>query len=101
MVKEYQRRRDYAVKAINEIPGLHCECPKGAFYMLETAISASSLSTSSDSTPPVGLLGVMMTMARVLGVIFALTSSNFGLMELRQAIADKLKRENNIEYTVV
>ena len=33
MVKEYQRRRDYAVKAINAIPGLSCKCPKGAFYI--------------------------------------------------------------------
>lgn len=33
MVAEYQRRRDYAVKAINEIPGLSCRCPKGAFYI--------------------------------------------------------------------
>lgn len=33
MVKEYQRRRDYAVKAINAIPGLSCQCPKGAFYI--------------------------------------------------------------------
>ncbi|SCI34961.1 Aspartate aminotransferase [uncultured Clostridium sp.] len=33
MVVEYQRRRDYAVKAINEIPGLSCRCPKGAFYI--------------------------------------------------------------------
>ena len=33
MVKEYCRRRDYAVKAINEIPGLSCVCPKGAFYI--------------------------------------------------------------------
>ncbi len=33
MVKEYKRRRDYAVKAINEIEGLSCQCPKGAFYI--------------------------------------------------------------------
>lgn len=33
MVKEYKRRRDYAVKAINEIDGLSCLCPKGAFYI--------------------------------------------------------------------
>ncbi len=33
MVKEYQRRRDYAVKAINEIDGLSCLPPKGAFYI--------------------------------------------------------------------
>ena len=33
MVEEYQRRRDYAVKAINDIDGIHCLCPKGAFYI--------------------------------------------------------------------
>ena len=33
MVKEYQRRRDYAVKAINEIDGLSCLKPKGAIYI--------------------------------------------------------------------
>lgn len=33
MVKEYQRRRDYAVAAINAIDGLSCPCPKGAFYI--------------------------------------------------------------------
>ena len=44
MVKEYQRRRDYAVKAINEIPGLHCECPKGAFYIF---INCKSLNMKS------------------------------------------------------
>ena len=44
MVKEYQRRRDCAVKAINEIPGLHCECPKGAFYIF---INCKSLNMKS------------------------------------------------------
>ena len=33
MVKEYQRRRDYAVQAINDIDGIRCLCPKGAFYI--------------------------------------------------------------------
>jgi len=44
MVKEYQRRRDCAVKAINEIPGLHCQCPKGAFYIF---INCKSLDMKS------------------------------------------------------
>ena len=44
MVKEYRRRRDYAVKAINEIPGLHCECPKGAFYIF---VNCKSLNMKS------------------------------------------------------
>lgn len=33
MVREYQRRRDYAVDAINKIEGIGCRCPKGAFYI--------------------------------------------------------------------
>lgn len=33
MVREYQRRRDYAVDAINKIEGISCRCPKGAFYI--------------------------------------------------------------------
>lgn len=33
MVCEYQKRRDYAVNAINQIEGLSCRCPKGAFYI--------------------------------------------------------------------
>ncbi|MBR6738534.1 MAG: pyridoxal phosphate-dependent aminotransferase [Oscillospiraceae bacterium] len=44
MVKEYQRRRDYAVKAINETPGLSCQCPKGAFYIF---INCKELGMSS------------------------------------------------------
>lgn len=33
MVIEYERRRDYAVKAINAIDGVHCLTPAGAFYI--------------------------------------------------------------------
>lgn len=33
MVREYQRRRDYAVDAINAIDGISCLKPKGAFYI--------------------------------------------------------------------
>ena len=33
MVKEYDRRRKYAVEAINSIPGISCVNPKGAFYI--------------------------------------------------------------------
>ena len=44
MVKEYTRRRDYAVEAINAIPGLSCVKPKGAFYIF---INAKKLGKSS------------------------------------------------------
>ena len=44
MVKEYQRRRDYAVQAINAIDGLSCLSPKGAFYIF---INCKALGLSS------------------------------------------------------
>ena len=33
MVKEYERRRNYAVKALNEMDGVSCLMPEGAFYI--------------------------------------------------------------------
>lgn len=33
MRKEYERRRDYAVAALNRIPGVSCKKPEGAFYI--------------------------------------------------------------------
>jgi len=45
MVKEYQRRRDYAVQAVNDIPGLRCVCPAGAFYLF---INAKALGKPSS-----------------------------------------------------
>lgn len=34
MTSEYARRRDYFVKALNEIPGITCRYPEGAFYVM-------------------------------------------------------------------
>lgn len=45
MVAEYERRRNYAIQAINAIPGLHCTCPKGAFYIF---INCKALGKSSE-----------------------------------------------------
>ncbi len=33
MVETYQLRRDYVVKNLNELPGIRCPNPKGAFYL--------------------------------------------------------------------
>jgi len=33
MVEEFDRRRRFIVKRFNEISGIHCEMPKGAFYV--------------------------------------------------------------------
>lgn len=44
MVREYRRRRDYAVAAINGMEGIHCLSPKGAFYIF---INVKKLGKSS------------------------------------------------------
>ena len=32
--EDYHRRRDTVVRKLHEIPGVVCECPKGAFYLM-------------------------------------------------------------------
>ena len=32
--QEYKRRRDTVVEGLKKIPGVICECPKGAFYLM-------------------------------------------------------------------
>ncbi len=34
MLKEYKKRRDIMVSMVNEIPGMKCHSPKGAFYLM-------------------------------------------------------------------
>ncbi len=34
MVKEYRKRRDLLVRLVNEIPGMKCHSPEGAFYLM-------------------------------------------------------------------
>ncbi len=33
MVAEFRKRKDYIVGALNDIPGIHCPMPGGAFYV--------------------------------------------------------------------
>lgn len=49
MVKEYERRRDYAVKAINEIPNVHCTKPDGSFYIF---INVKDTGLTGDELAP-------------------------------------------------
>jgi aspartate aminotransferase len=40
MLAEYRRRRDYVIPALNEIPGIACPTPGGAFYAYPNISSA-------------------------------------------------------------
>ena len=48
MRQEYQRRKDYAVKALNEIDGISCNNPQGAFYIF---VNVKSLGMPSMEVP--------------------------------------------------
>ena len=40
--QEYKRRRDTVVRKLHEIPGVICECPRGAFYLMAALQKNSS-----------------------------------------------------------
>ncbi len=55
MVREYQNRRDYALNVLNQIPGVTCSTPQGAFYVFPNVsqyygqpYKGNSLSSSLD-----------------------------------------------------
>lgn len=52
MLAEYQRRRDYLIPALNEIPGIQCTWPEGAFYAfpnIKQLLSGTSITTSEEA----------------------------------------------------
>jgi len=49
MLKEYRRRREYAVNALRAIPGIHCNWPDGAFYVYPNV--SAFLGKSTTHTP--------------------------------------------------
>jgi len=66
MVEEFDRRRKYIVKALNEIPGVRCAMPKGAFYvfprlselgMSSFEVSMKLLEEEGVSTTPGSVFG--------------------------------------------
>ncbi|RJS89871.1 pyridoxal phosphate-dependent aminotransferase [Candidatus Bathyarchaeota archaeon] len=60
MVKEFDRRRKVIVQGINEIEGIHCFLPKGAFYawvnIKETGLSSFELTFKLFQEAKVGVL---------------------------------------------
>jgi aspartate aminotransferase len=51
MLKAYSGRREYVVRALNAIPGIHCNWPDGAFYVypnVSVFLGKSPIHTPSD-----------------------------------------------------
>ena len=76
MLEEYKKRRDLMVSLVNEIPGMHCHSPKGAFYlMVNVREILDKLSITADE-----LCDKIMKEAHVLilpGTVFGLYGDNF------------------------
>lgn len=43
MVKAFEQRRDWVVPALNDLPGVRCETPRGAFYVFPNIAGAVEL----------------------------------------------------------
>jgi len=55
MVREFKKRRDYIVEALNDIPGVSCLMPEGAFYVFPNvsamyggSLSGRKITSSTD-----------------------------------------------------
>ena len=55
----YKARRDFMVPALNEIPGIHCAMPEGAFYLMPQFVNSNknSLQLASALLEEAGIAG--------------------------------------------
>ena len=71
MVAAFQERRDWVVAALNRIPGIHCQNPKGAFYVFPNvtgvceqlgipAAHAALPNAARQKTSPAGMLQMFL-----------------------------------------
>jgi aspartate/methionine/tyrosine aminotransferase len=66
MVEEYNRRRQFIVKYLNEIAGISCTTPKGAFYVFPD-FSSLKMPSFEVSNKLLGEEGVCSTPGIVFG----------------------------------
>jgi len=66
MIEEYDRRRRFIVERLNEIEGIRCVMPKGAFYVFPD-ISGLKMSSSEFSLRMLEEVGVSTTPGSVFG----------------------------------
>jgi aspartate aminotransferase len=61
--EEFRRRRDVMVKGLNEIPGVHCLSPKGAFYVFPNvkAVTSDCRKLARDLLDVAGVAGLSGT----------------------------------------
>lgn len=66
MVQEYEKRRNYMVKALNQLPGCSCDQPDGAFYIFLN-ITGTGMTSSAFCQLMLDEAGVALTPGNVFG----------------------------------
>jgi aminotransferase len=102
MLNEYKERRDLMVSMVNEIPGMHCHKPKGAFYLMVNVrqILDRLKITAAD------LCERIMKEANVLilpGTVFGLFGDDFvrfSYVSTKEMIVEGLTRIKNFLATI-
>jgi aspartate aminotransferase len=101
MVKEFKRRRDFIVKSLNEMEGVYCLNPEGAFYAFPNVSGLYGKSyqgrTITDSTSLTALLLDEANIAVVPGIAFGEDKGiRFSYALSMENIAEGMKRMKSV-----
>ncbi len=93
MTAEYRRRRDLLVKGLNEIPGVRCSWPKGAFYAFPNVTGALERKGLASCTELAALLVEEAGIVTVPGAAFGREGYlRFSYATSRERIEEGLER---------
>src|SRR3989344_4035302 len=97
-LKEYQSRRDVMVRILNEMPGVKCFSPKGAFYVFPN-ITGTGMTSEEFTNFALEKAGVVLLPGTTFGqygegyvrLVYANSLANIeeGLTKLKQALLQK------------
>jgi aspartate aminotransferase len=96
MLGEYQRRRDWLIPALNQIPGIKCGMPEGAFYAFPDVKELISACGFADSKQLADTLlydyGVVLSNGSVFGAEGYLRLSYANSLEAIQAAVARIEQ---------
>ncbi len=96
MVKEFRRRREIIVKGLNDIPGLRCTMPQGAFYAFPNieAFRQSSADMAAELLTTAGIACLAGTAFGRYGegyLRFSYANSEENIRKMLEKLADTLR----------
>jgi len=102
MVKNYQQRRDLMINGLNNLPGIHCQTPQGAFYAFPNIRGTGKTSPELANLFLDGGVAVLPGSAfgeygeGYLRLVFANSSENIELaLERMHAVLNKIQTKHS------